>query len=147
MKLKPLQCRLALLAVYSLFAACRAETARHVLALFDDASASKEYSQFLKNIEELGYSVSVRDATAGDLHLRSWDNWQYDRLIIFSSGTKGQYVDLITPWRQMRLKALVSLAPLSECYSHRNSLEKSYSLKSECDRKFCEWQKERVMVS
>ena len=63
-----------------------------VLALFDVDKSPSDYSLFLEDVEALGFLVEQKTVTDADLHLRNWDDFIYDKLIIISSGNKREYL-------------------------------------------------------
>lgn len=63
---------------------------RKVLALFETVAYSSSYSLYLERIKAQGYQIERRSASDPSLHLREWDTWKYDKLIIFASGIKGR---------------------------------------------------------
>ena len=70
-----------------------------VLAIFETVAFSSAYSQYLDRIKEQGYVIERRSALDPTLHLREWDTWKYDKLIIFASGIKGDFgVQHIAPF-------------------------------------------------
>ena len=60
-----------------------------VLTLFESVAYASTYSQYLDHVRKQGYEIEQRSATDPDLHLREWDDWKYEKLIIFASGIKG----------------------------------------------------------
>lgn len=60
-----------------------------VLTLFESVAYASSYSQYLDQIRKQGYEIEQRSALDPDLHLREWDDWKYEKLIIFASGIKG----------------------------------------------------------
>ena len=72
-----------------LLAWCSAKPQARVLTLFDDIKQADQVTQFLQDVEGLGFEIEKRSTTDPELHLRSWDDWRYEKLIIFSSGSKG----------------------------------------------------------
>ncbi len=60
-----------------------------VLALFESPAYASSYSQYLDRIQKQGYEIEQRSAVDPDLHLREWDAWKYEKLIIFASSIKG----------------------------------------------------------
>ena len=74
-----------------------------VLVLFESVAYASTYSQYLDQIWQQGYEVEQRSATDPDLHLREWDDWKYEKLIIFASGIKGANIC----WRSCLLKHLM----------------------------------------
>lgn len=60
-----------------------------VLVLLDDPALEQSHSVFLKSLESRGYQVSIKPITDKALQLKSWDDWLFDKLIIFGS-SKGE---------------------------------------------------------
>ena len=77
-----------LLAAILLASAVEGEKSK-VLVLHESVAYASTYSQYLDRIRRQGYEIEQRSATDPDLHLREWDDWKYQKLIIFASGIKG----------------------------------------------------------
>lgn len=83
--------RSALLLLCTLLRASTAEVqGQKVLVLFESVAYSSSYSEYLDGIRRQGYEIEQRSALDPNLHLREWDHWKYDKLIILASGVKGK---------------------------------------------------------
>lgn len=65
------------------------EYGKRVLVLVENVAFSSTYSQYLDSIKQQGFVIEQRSALDPNLHLREWDNWKYDKLIVFASGING----------------------------------------------------------
>ena len=74
-----------------LLATANVVSERRVLALFESVADTSSYSQYLDEVRRQGYVIERRSATDPNLHLREWDDWKYDNLIIFASGIKSEH--------------------------------------------------------
>jgi hypothetical protein len=66
-------------------AATQAAEQRRVLVLLNDPALEQSHSTFLKSLESRGYQVTIKPITDKALQLKSWDDWLFDKLIIFGS--------------------------------------------------------------
>lgn len=60
-----------------------------VLVLLDDLELKSSVSSFLDILKGRGYELDVRAIDDASLQLRQWEEWLYDKLVIFGS-SKGE---------------------------------------------------------
>lgn len=104
----------ALLAAALLCAAAVAAAAagqqQRVLVLADDPSAIKaSHSKFLASLKARGYRGDVKAAGSKALQLKEWDDWLYDKVVIFA-GSQGEGADraMGLPWCRRVVPAAVA---------------------------------------
>ena len=66
-----------------------AQAEKRVLVLLNDKEMETTHGIFLKGLSARGYAVDVKAITDKSLQLKSWDEWLYDKLVIFGS-SKGE---------------------------------------------------------
>ena len=80
-------CRLVRLAV--LAALCSYSLAAKVLVLQDDPLIRSTHSRYFRELHSQGHSVTIKSVTDSNLKLRDWDDWVYDKLVIFAPSATG----------------------------------------------------------
>ena len=70
-------------------AAAPATAGQKVLVLLDSPELEQSHSRFLKSLSGRGYELDIQPINSKSLQLKSWDEWLYDKLVIFGSG-KGE---------------------------------------------------------
>ncbi len=80
-------CRLVRLAV--LAALCSYSLAAKVLVLQDDPLIRSTHSRYFRELHSQGHSVTIKSVTDSNLKLRDWDDWLYDKLVIFAPRATG----------------------------------------------------------
>ena len=74
-------------------AAAGAGQQQRLLVLADDPAAIKtSHSKFLASLKQRGYRGNVKAIGSKTLQLKEWDDWLYDKLVIFG-GSKGERPD------------------------------------------------------
>ena len=73
-----------------LAALCSCASASKVLVLYDDPLIRSTHSRFLSGLHSQGHTVTIKSVTDGSLKLRDWDEWLYEKLIIFAPGAAGE---------------------------------------------------------
>lgn len=64
---------------------------RRVLVLLDDTAVKSTHSLFFSSLTDRGYQITYSAANAQDLTIKDWDNYLYDKVIVFASSTSGVY--------------------------------------------------------
>ena len=77
-------------AILLLAALCSCAAASKVLVLYDDPLIRSTHSRFLSGLHSQGHTVTIKSVTDGSLKLRDWDEWLYEKLIIFAPGAAGE---------------------------------------------------------
>lgn len=60
-----------------------------VLVLLEDLTIRNSHSEYFQGLIEDGFDLECKVADSKDLRLREWDDWLYDKLIIFAPNTAG----------------------------------------------------------
>ncbi len=98
-------CFLAACCVLLLF--CGSDAAgqgKRVLALLDDTAVKSTHTLFFESLTARGYQVTYSAANAPDLSIKDWDNYLYDKVIVFAASTSGmQNLHLVLLCIQLRL--------------------------------------------
>lgn len=69
---------------------CTAALAQpRVLVLLEDLTLRNTHSAYFQALAQDGYSLDFKLAVAKGLRLREWDDWLYDKLIIFAPSVAG----------------------------------------------------------
>ena len=79
--------RLVALAVCA--ALCSTSFAAKVLVLQDDPLIRSTHSRYFRDLHSQGHTVTIKSVTDSTLKLRDWDDWLYDKLIIFAPSATG----------------------------------------------------------
>jgi hypothetical protein len=61
-----------------------------VLVLLDDPLVLNTHSQYFSDLIHRGYDLSFRSASDKKLHVKDWDEWLYDKLILFAPTAEGK---------------------------------------------------------
>jgi len=64
--------------------------ASRVLVLYDDPFVRASHSTYFADLISRGYEVSIKAASDRSLKLRDWDEWLYDKIIIFAPSVIGE---------------------------------------------------------
>lgn len=59
---------------------------QRVLVLLEDPALQDSHGTFLNGLAARGYQVDIKPINANSLQLKNWDEWLYDKLVIFGSG-------------------------------------------------------------
>ena len=98
-----------------LAALCSCASASKVLVLYDDPLIRSTHSRFLSGLHSQGHTVTIKSVTDGSLKLRDWDEWLYEKLIIFAPGAAGEgrilVADMFHLWGHHQLA-------ISDLYDH-----------------------------
>lgn len=62
---------------------------QRVLVLLDDPALEQSHAGFLGGLKARGYAVTTKAISNSALQLKSWDDWLFDKLVVFGSG-KGE---------------------------------------------------------
>ncbi len=81
-------CRLFTLAL--LAAICSISLAAKVLVLQDDPLIRSTHSRYFRELHSQGHTVTIKSVTDSNLKLRDWDDWIYDKLVIFAPSAPGR---------------------------------------------------------
>ena len=81
-------CRLITLAL--LAALCSTSLAAKVLVLQDDPLIRSTHSTYFRELHSQGHTVTIKSVTDSSLKLRDWDDWIYDKLVIFAPSATGR---------------------------------------------------------
>ena len=65
-----------------------------VLVLVDDPFIRHTHSVYFGDLTSRGYSLTFRAAADKKLQLRDWDEWMFEKLIIFAPTVTG----VLLPW-------------------------------------------------
>ena len=68
---------------------CSNASSESVLVLFDDPLIRHTHSLYFGDLTSRGYSLTFRAAGDKKLQLRNWDEWMYDKIIIFAPTAAG----------------------------------------------------------
>ena len=79
--------RLVILAVWC--ALCSTSFAAKVLVLQDDPLIRSTHSRYFRELHSQGHTVTIKSVTDSTLKLKDWDDWLYDKLIIFAPTATG----------------------------------------------------------
>ncbi|DBA85955.1 hypothetical protein WJX77_012239 [Trebouxia sp. C0004] len=60
---------------------------KRVLVLLDDTALKSTHSLFFSSLTARGYQLTYSAASAPDLSIKDWDNYLYDKVIVFASST------------------------------------------------------------
>lgn len=77
------------LALTLLAALCSCASAAKVLVLYDDPLVRSTHSRYFAGLQSQGHTVTVKSATDGSLKLKDWDDWMYEKLILFAPSATG----------------------------------------------------------
>lgn len=94
--------RLLTLAV--LAALCSRSLAAKVLVLQDDPLIRSTHSRYFRELHSQGHTVTIKSVTDSNLKLKDWDDWMYDKLVMFTPSATG---------RECTLMPVMSLPDLS----------------------------------
>ena len=81
--------RLGLLLILLHIAPALAQT--KVLVLLENLAIRNTHSEYFQSLTEAGNSLDFRLAESKGLRLREWDDWLYDKLIIFAPSVTGAW--------------------------------------------------------
>ncbi len=84
------------IAVLLLAAICSCASASKILVLYDDPLIRSTHSRFLSGLQSHGHIVTFKSVTDSRLKLRDWDEWLYEKLIIFAPSAAGKGQILLT---------------------------------------------------
>ncbi len=62
---------------------------KRVLVLLDDTALKSTHSLFFSSLTARGYQLTYSAANAPDLSIKDWDNYLFDKVIVFASSTSG----------------------------------------------------------
>ena len=68
---------------------CTCASAAHVLVLYDDPLIRSTHSKFLDGLQSQGHTVTIKSVTDSSIKLKDWDDWRYEKLIIFAPSATG----------------------------------------------------------
>ena len=68
---------------------------KSVLVLVDDPLIRHTHSLYFADLASRGYELTFRAAGDKKLQLRDWDEWLYDKLVIFAPSATGACFGLI----------------------------------------------------
>ena len=75
-------------------AVCTHAFSDSVLVLVDDPFIRHTHSLYFGDLASRGYSLTFRAAGDKKLQLRDWDQWMYDKIIIFAPTAAGAFLVL-----------------------------------------------------
>lgn len=79
-----------LLLLLSTVFTCQASSQK-VLVLLDDSKIRSTHSLYFNDVISRGYEISFQTASNRKLQLKDWDEWLYDKIILFApTATGGQ---------------------------------------------------------
>ena len=64
---------------------------KRVIVLLDDTALKSTHSLFFSSLTARGYQLTYSAANAPDLSIKDWDNYLYDKVIVFASSTSGTW--------------------------------------------------------
>lgn len=68
---------------------CTCTSAANVLVLYDDPLIRSTHSKYLDGLQSQGHTVTIRSVTDSSIKLKDWDDWRYEKLIIFAPSATG----------------------------------------------------------
>ncbi len=68
---------------------CRASEQK-VLVLLDDPLIRSTHSLFFSDLSSRGYEISFKSASDRKLQLKDWDEWLYQKVIVFAPSATGK---------------------------------------------------------
>ena len=80
--------RLITLAV--LAALCCKALAAKVLVLQDDPLIRSTHSRYFRELQSQGHTITIKSVTDSNLKLKDWDDWMYDKLVMFTPSVTGR---------------------------------------------------------
>ena len=60
-----------------------------VLVLLEDLAIRNTHSEYFQGLTQAGNSLDFKLAESKGLRLREWDDWLYDKLIVFAPSVAG----------------------------------------------------------
>ncbi len=64
------------------------------LVLLEDLALKSTHSLYFKAIQDDGFDLTFRRVDDKSLRLREWDQWLYDKLVIFAADVAGRFTHL-----------------------------------------------------
>ena len=78
-----------LIALAVLAAICSCSFAAKVLVLYDDPLIRSTHSRYFRELHNQGHTITIKSVTDSSLKLKDWDDWIYEKLIMFAPGATG----------------------------------------------------------
>ena len=64
-------------------------SAQKVLVLVDDPLLRSTHSLYFSDLTSRGYDIAFKSASDRKLQLKDWDDWLYDKIVIFAPSATG----------------------------------------------------------
>ena len=68
---------------------CTCASAANVLVLYDDPLIRSTHSKYLSELQSQGHTVTIKSVTDSSIKLKDWDDWRYEKLVIFAPSATG----------------------------------------------------------
>jgi len=92
-----------------------------VLVLLEDLTIRNTHSAYFHALAQDGFSLEFKLATGKGLRLREWDDWLYDKLIVFAPSVAG--APSAPPGPRMGCCCTASHLPCRRVWLHRRVWE------------------------
>ena len=68
---------------------CTCTSAADVLVVYDDPLIRSTHSKYLDELQSQGHTVTIKSVTDSSIKLKDWDDWKYEKLVIFAPSATG----------------------------------------------------------